>query len=189
MVNGSSVYSQSPNPNRSNENTPKIPFLGRFRREQSPAPIAIPSSTDPPRDSSDSRSPLRPQHTAGSYMRTIASLGNPRAPEMAHARQDPDRHPADVQLDYHGSGGGDPEIEQLQNEINGRRRRRRRHRRRHHGQSEGYWVRRRNRHDHGRGRGTRLRRGTAARGKLTACVISGSFLVLVLTICTYLPVS
>ncbi|PVH97654.1 hypothetical protein DM02DRAFT_75130 [Periconia macrospinosa] len=182
MVNGSSVYSQSPNPNPSNENTPKIPFLGRFRREQSPAPITIPNSTDPPRDSSDSRSPLRPQHTAGSYMRTIAPLGDPRAPQTAYAGQNGDRHPADVQLDYHGSGGLDPEIVQLQNEINGRRRRRRRHRRRHHAQSDGHWVRRRNSHDHGRGRGTRLRRGTAARGKLMACIISGSFLVLVLTV-------
>ncbi|CAI6339716.1 unnamed protein product [Periconia digitata] len=185
MVNGSSIYSQSPNPNHSNENTPKIPFLGRFRREQAPAPLAISGSNDAPRESTDSRSPLQPQHTAGSYMRSIAPLGDPRAPEMAYRSHSTDRHPADVQLDYHGSGGVDPEIEQLQHEINGRRRRRRRHRRRRHPRSEGQWVRRRNSNS----RRARLTRGSAARGKLMASIISGSFLIGVLAVYLALALS
>lgn len=184
IVNGSSVYSQSPNPNHTTPNTPKTPFLNRFRRDQSPAPIATSNHHDAPRESTDSRSPLRPQHTAGSYMRSIAPLGNPRAPETVYNGHEQDRHPADVPLNYNGSGGGtDPEIVQLQAEINDRRRRRRRHRRRRHPRSEGQWVRRHSE----RGRGKRLKRGTAARGKLMAAIISGSFLILVLTVCRFLP--
>ncbi|KAF2677591.1 hypothetical protein K458DRAFT_319412 [Lentithecium fluviatile CBS 122367] len=188
MINGSSVYSQSPNPN-SSWNTPKPPFLSFLRREQSPAPIAVPNSNDPPRDSSDSRSPLHPQHTAGSYMRTIAPLQDPREPEMiySHERNAPDRHPADVPLDYAGSGGTpDPETEQLRDEINGhnRHRRRRRHRRRkHHRQT--HWTRRRNE----RQTCMPFICGTAARGKLMACIISGLFLATVLAIYLALALS
>lgn len=186
MINGSSVYSQSPNPN-SAWNTPKPPFLSFLRREQSPSPIAVPTTNDAPRDSSDSRSPLRPQHTAGSYMRTIAPLQDPREPETiySHERNSPDRHPADVPLDYVGSGGNaNPDVEQLQQESNGphRQRRRRRHRRRkHHRQSQ--WTRRRNE----RQGCMPFVRGTAARGKLMACLISGLFLATVLAICKKRP--
>lgn len=186
MINGSSVYSQSPNPN-SAWNTPKPPFLSFLRREHSPSPVAIPTSNDPPRDSSDSRSPLHPQHTAGSYMRTIAPLQDPREPEViySHERNAPDRHPADVQLDYAGSGGNpNPDVERLQEETNdpNRQRRRRRHRRRkHHRQTQ--WTRRRNEQ-----RGCLpFIRGSAARGKLMACFISGLFLATVLAICKHHP--
>jgi hypothetical protein len=184
MINGSSVYSQSPNPN-SAWNTPKPPFLSFLRREQSPSPIAIPASDDQPRDSSDSRSPLRPQHTAGSYMRTIAPLQDPREPETiySHERNSPDRHPADVPLGYAGSGSNsNSDVGQVQGEPNdpNRQRRRRRHRRRkHHRQTQ--WTRRRNEK-----RGCMpFVHGTAARGKLMACIISGLFLATVLAICTY----
>ncbi|KAF2115086.1 hypothetical protein BDV96DRAFT_494404 [Lophiotrema nucula] len=167
MINGSSVYSDSPAP--SNNNTPKIPFLGFLHRPRSPPePIVVPDN-ETPRDSSDSRSPLRPQHTAGSYMRIIAPLdGNLRQPEPAL-----DRHPADVSLEYHGSV--DPETEQLQDEVHGRRRRKHR-RRRHHRPT--HWVRRKP--------NERVCmpfiKSQAARGKVFGCLISGLFLITTLTI-------
>ncbi|KAH7138414.1 hypothetical protein B0J11DRAFT_555198 [Dendryphion nanum] len=158
MINGSSVYSNSPAP--SNNNTPKLPFLGFFRRPP-PSPIEIP----PPRQSTDSRSPLRPQHTAGSYMRAIAPLQDPPEPQAIYNRHPADRHPADVQLGQTDSHSQvDPEIQQLQDEINGRRRRRHRHhRRRKHQQRPNHWT-------------------QAARGKALACTLSGLFLITVLAI-------
>lgn len=185
MINGSSVYSQD-SPAPSANNTPKIPFLGFLRRPPSPpAPIVVP---DAPRDSSDSRSPLQPRHTAASYMRTIAPLQDPREPETIYNRDPPERHPADVPLDYNNNNNGqsvDPETEQLQDEIHNsqRRRKRRRHRRKHHRQ-QAQWVRR----GEQRGRCVPSARGAATRSKLLACIISGLFLATVLAICTYLPI-
>jgi hypothetical protein len=185
MINGSSVYSQSPNPN-SASNTPKPPFLSFLRRDQSPVPISVHHANDPPRDSTDSRSPLRPQHTAGSYMRSIAPLQDPREPEMVYSHDNaPHRHPADVPLnDRHNGVSVDPEIERLREEIHdhSRHRRRRRHRKRkHHRQAQ--WTRRRNQ----RQGCMPFVQGTAARGKLLACMISGLFLATVLAICKTPP--
>ncbi|ORY15708.1 hypothetical protein BCR34DRAFT_477604 [Clohesyomyces aquaticus] len=178
MINGSSVYSDSPAP--SNNNTPKIPFLGFLgRRPQSPPdPIVLPDN-EGPRESTDSRSPLRPPHTAGSYMRTIGHFGTPRQPETAFSR-----HPADVPLDYERSV--DPETAQLQDELHGRRPRRHRRRRKHRTggrhdpsrQPATHWVRRREE----RGICFSFMRSRAARGKCYACLISGLFLMTVLTI-------
>lgn len=162
------------------DGSPK-PSWGFFRRPQ-PAPIDVDTANNPPRDSSDSRSPLHPQHTAGSYMRSIAPLQDPRQPETVYRRNSdvPDRHPADVPLDYNTSV--DPETEVLSEEVAQRRRRRRHRRRKHHRRQEQRgWVRR-------RGSGSRgclpMIRGTAARGKLFASIISGLFLATVLAICT-----
>ncbi|KAH7086418.1 hypothetical protein FB567DRAFT_70093 [Paraphoma chrysanthemicola] len=174
MINGSSIYSQSPAP--SHNNTPKVPFLGIFRRD-SAEPNHIPTSHDAPRDSNDSRSPLQPQHTAGSYMRAIAPQQGVQAPETVYAR-----HPADVPLPRTNTNGFvDPEIQQLADEINGRRHRRKHRRRKHrHHHHPDRWV----RHRHGRqARGPMLFvRGSPARGKMIACIISGSFLLAVLAI-------
>ncbi|KAF2471066.1 uncharacterized protein BDR25DRAFT_30049 [Lindgomyces ingoldianus] len=171
MINGSSVYSNSPPP--SNNNTPKIPFLGFLRRPQSPPnPIVVPDN-DAPRDSSDSRSPLRSHHTAGSYIAAIAPLDtHPREPEAVYSS----RHPADVPLEYGRSV--DPETEQLQEEVHGRRRRRHRRRRKHREPRATHWVRRRKE----RGVCFSFMRSRATRGKCYACLISGLFLITVLTI-------
>ena len=186
MVNGSSIYSQSPalpshnNNNNNPETTPKIPFLGFWNR--SPDPSNLPPSNDAPRESHDSRSPLHAQHSASSY---IGSIQDPQQPTTVYSR-----HPADVQLPSQQQDGGyaDPEIQQLADNINGRRHRRKKHRRRKHhhrtersGRSErsDHWVRRR---DEPRSAVIYVR-GTAARGKMIACVISGTFLITVLAIC------
>lgn len=183
MINGSSVYSRSPT--LGGDGSPKTPFMGFFRRDHSPpAPIDVHVANGPPRDSSDSRSPLHPQHTAGSYMRTIAPLHDPQEPPTVYRRNSdvPNRHPADVQLDYRGSV--DPETGVLSDEVQ-QRRRRRRHRRRKHSQprSQRGWVRRKNER-----RGCMpFVRGSAARGKLIASMISGLCLATVLAVCTSLP--
>ena len=181
MINGSSIYSNSQAP--SNNNTPKLPFLG-FLRRPPPSPIEIP----PHRHSTDSRSPLRPQHTAGSYMRAIAPLQDPPEPQAIYSRQPADRHPADVPLGHSDSHSQiDPEIQQLQDEINGRRRRRRRrhhHRRKHH-QRPTHWVRRKDQ----RGFCFGFIQSQAARGKALACILSGLFLLTVLAICKLLYLS
>ncbi|KAH8723160.1 hypothetical protein GQ44DRAFT_621067 [Phaeosphaeriaceae sp. PMI808] len=174
MVNGSSVYSQSPAP--SNNNTPKVPFLGFFRRDQSPDPNALPISHDAPRYSDDSRSPLRAHHTAGSYIDTIAPQQGPETPQVLY-----NRHPADVPLPQPDRNSMDPEVEQPANEVNGRRHRRRHRRRKHRHQPRAeHWVRRRGETD---AQGPMLFvRGSPARGKMIACVISGIFLLTVLAI-------
>ena len=180
MINGSSVYSQSPA--LPNNNTPKVPFLGFFRREQSPDPNLLPFSHDAPRDSNDSRSPLRAQHTAGSYIRTITPPQGPQIPETVY-----NRHPADVPLPRQNSGFVDPEVQQLAEEVNGRRHRRKHRRRkhRHHHHHADRWERRR--HERG-ARGPMLFvRGAPARGKMIACIISGSFLLTVLATCKSRP--
>ncbi|KAF2662485.1 hypothetical protein K491DRAFT_700286 [Lophiostoma macrostomum CBS 122681] len=184
MINGSSVYSDSPAP--SNNNTPKPPFLGFLRRPQSPPDPIVITDNDLPRGSSDSRSPLRPQHTAGSYLREIAPLQDPQEPETIYNRHPADRHPADVPLGHGevGHGSLDPETEQLQEEVHGRRRRRRRHhhhrRRKHHQPHNRYthWIRRR----HEKSICFPFVKTQAARGKAFACLISGLFLTTVLAI-------
>ncbi|KAF2017579.1 hypothetical protein BU24DRAFT_153240 [Aaosphaeria arxii CBS 175.79] len=194
MVNGSSIYSESPVP--SNNNTPKIPFLGFLGRRSPapPAPIVIPDN-EPPRGSHDSRSPLRPQHTAGSYMRTIAPFPRtPQEPQPAFQPQDhvhrhpadvPLRHPADVQLGH--VEGVDPETAMLQNEIHNHRRRRRR---RHHRRPKPNSHQRSGRPTHWVRRAQRDRRAfccgfittQAARAKALSCILSGTFLLIVLAI-------
>jgi hypothetical protein len=183
MVNGSSIYSQSPalpNTNNHNETTPKIPFLGFWNR--SPDPNTLPTSNDAPRESHNSRSPLHAQHSASSY---IGVIEDPQVPTTVYAR-----HPADVPLPSHQQQDGDyvdPESQQSAEDVNGRRHRRKKHRRRKHhrtersGRSErsDHWVRRR---DEPRTAVIYVR-GTAARGKMIACVISGTFLITVLAIC------
>jgi len=177
MVNGSSVYSQSP-ALTSNTNTPKTPFLGFWNRSPNP---------DEPRPSYEAqqepRSPPTANHSASSY---IGAIGETPEPSTIYAR-----HPADVPLPQN-DGFVDPEIQQLAEDINGRRRRRRKHRRRQHHDTQRSgstsssgtrgWVRRRNE----RGTSPTHVRGTAARGKLIACIISGTFLLTILAICKFL---
>ena len=191
MINGSSIYSRSPNVDSATSHspftTPKTSFLDRFRREHPPAPIAVPDPNDPPRESTDSSSPLQPPHTAGSYMRTIAPLADPREAEgrtIYSAAQNGaalNRHPADVPLDYGGSGAGEnmAEREESPEEINERRRRSHRKRRRQTRNRNDAWVRSRKERRCCTGRV----KNTAARGKMMACIISGLFLVTVLGIC------
>ncbi|KAF2868587.1 hypothetical protein BDV95DRAFT_500277 [Massariosphaeria phaeospora] len=172
IINGSSIYSESPAP--SSNNTPKVPFLGFLRRPQSSHPSAISDDNFALRDSNDSRSPLRPEHTAGSYIREIAPLEDPRESRVVYSR-----HPADVSLDYGDDRDGlDPETQQLQEEVHGRSRRRR-HRRRKHRRQQTHWVRRQSSRD---GCFLAFVEGTAARGKAFACLISGLFLITTLSI-------
>lgn len=180
LVNGSSIYSQSPAlHNNNNENTPKIPFRGFWSRNQSPDPNLSHVSGDVPRDSADSRSPLssHAHHTAGSY---IGAIQDPQEPTTVYSR-----HPADVPLPPDHTGAVDPESQQLADEINERRHRRRKHRRRRHHRTERpeQWVRRRDE----RGSSTIYVRGSAARRKLASCVISGTFLIVILSICKSTP--
>jgi hypothetical protein len=173
MINGSSVYSQSP-ALPSNHNTPKIPFLGFFRRDQADQDV-LPVAHDAPRDSNDSRSPLHAQHTAGSYIGAIAPQGL-QTPETVYHR-----HPADVPLPRQNSNYIDPEIQQLAEEINSRRFRKKQRRRKHRRPPPDRWVRRR---DEEGARGPMLFvRGSPARGKMIACIISGSLLLTVLSTC------
>lgn len=183
LVNGSSVYSQSPaltNTANNNENTPKIPFRGLWSRHQSPNPNAAPVADDAPRDSADSRSPLSPHahHTAGSY---IGAIQDPQEPTTVYSR-----HPADVPLPNGHAGSVDPESQQLADEINERRHRQRRHRRRKHRRTERpeQWVRRRDE----RGSSAIYVKGSAARRKLATCVVSGTFLIVILSICKSMPI-
>jgi hypothetical protein len=183
LVNGSSIYSQSPalTNNNHNENTPKIPFRGFWSRQQSPDPNVLPVSNDAPRDSRDSSSPLSPphaHHTAGSY---IGAIQDPEEPRTVYSR-----HPADVQLPHDHAGSVDPESQQLADEANARRHRRRKHRRRAHRRTERpeQWVRRRDE----RGSSAIYVRGSAARRKMAACVISGTFLIVILSICKSMSV-
>lgn len=165
VVNGSSVYSQSPAPSR--WRTPKMPSMGFARR-----PVS--ADLDTVVDASNESSSGFAQHSAGSYIGTI-SQEQIRTPETTY-----NRHPADVPLPRQDPFV-DPEIQQLAEEINGPRRHRRRKRRKQH--RADHWKRKRSE------RGTIMPfvRGTAARGKLIACIISGTFLISVLTICTFMP--
>lgn len=183
LVNGSSIYSQSPalpsNNNNNNENTPKIPFRGFWSRNQSPNPNVAHVYDDVSRDSADSRSPLssHAHHSASSY---IGAIQDPQEPATVYSR-----HPADVPLPPGHSGAVDPESQQLAEEISERRHRRRKHRRRRHRRNERpeQWVRRRDE----RGTSAIYVRGSAARRKLASCVISGTFLIVILSICKFTP--
>lgn len=164
ILNGSSIYSNSPVP--SNNSTPKLPLLGFLRRPHSPPGLGVPE-VDLPRDSTSSRSPLHPQYTAGSYMREIApEEDEPAGPPTAHVR--------------HGSdyGSVDPETEHLAELVNNRRTRTRRRRRKHRQRA---WVRKRK----DRSVCFSFIKSPAARSKCTACLMSGIFLTTVLTICKF----
>ncbi|KAJ4990966.1 hypothetical protein SVAN01_03537 [Stagonosporopsis vannaccii] len=158
---GSSVYSQSPGQSR--WKTPKMPAMGFGRR---PTSADLDTVID---DSNGSNSALA-SHSAASYVGAI-SQEQIRTPPQTH-----NRHPADVPLPQQDPFV-DPEIQQLADEINrGPRRHRRRKRRRQH--RNDHWKRKRS----DRGKLMPFVRGTAARGKLIACIISGTFLLTVLTI-------
>lgn len=186
IINGSSIYSRSPN--MGGDSSPKTPFLGFFRRPQEPpAPIDVEAANGgAARGSSDSRSPLHPQHTAGSYMRSIAPLYDPRGPETVYRRNSdvPDRHPADVRLE-HGQTLDQETNEVVEDQGAGEsreRRRRRRHRRRkHHRQQQGQWVRRKQE----KRSCMAFVNGSAARRKLVSCLISGPLLATVLGVCEF----
>lgn len=174
MINGSSIYSQSPA--LENNTTPKVPFRGFFRRDQSPDPN-LPIAHETPRLSNDSRSPLRAQHTAGSYIHAIAPQHDLQTPQTVYQR-----HPADVPLPQ-DSRYVDQEVQQVAEEINGQRHRRKHRRRKHRHHHADRWVRRRNERS---ASGPMLFvRGSATRGKMVACIISGTFLLTVLAICKF----
>lgn len=175
MINGSSIYSQSPALENNNA-TPKVPFRGFFRRDQ-PSDQHLPIAHETPRLSHDSRSPLQAQHTAGSYIHAIAPQRDVQAPETVYQR-----HPADVPLP-HDTRYVDPEAQQIAEEVNGRRHRRKHRRRKHRHQHADRWVRRRNeQHAHGP---MLFVRGTPTRSKMIACIISGIFLLTVLSVCKF----
>ncbi|KAJ4337667.1 hypothetical protein N0V95_008273 [Ascochyta clinopodiicola] len=157
---GSSVYSQSPGPSR--WKSPKMPSMGFSRR-----PVS--ADLDTVVDESNGSNPTLASHSAASYVGAI-SQEQIRTPEQTY-----NRHPADVPLP-HQDPFIDPEVQQLADEINGPRRHRRRKRRKQH--RDGHWKRKRG----DRGKLMPFVRGTAARGKLIACIISGTFLLSVLTI-------
>ncbi|KAH7390814.1 hypothetical protein DE146DRAFT_144100 [Phaeosphaeria sp. MPI-PUGE-AT-0046c] len=172
MINGSSIYSQSPA--LDNNATPKVPFRGFFRRDQS-SDLNLPVAHETPRLSNDSRSPLHAQHTAGSYIHTIAPQQGLQAPGIENQR-----HPADVPLPSQVNGYVDPEAQQIAEEVNGRRHRRKHRRRTHRHHHADRWVRRRNERS---ASGPMLFvRGSPTRGKMIACIISGFFLLTVLSI-------
>jgi hypothetical protein len=173
MINGSSIYSQSPALEQSNS-TPKAPFLGFFRRDQTLDPESSPAAHDAPRASDDSRSPFRAHHSASSYIGAI----EPQQPETAYHR-----HPADVPLPRQDSDDVVPDTQQPAGDSNGRRHRRKHRRRKHRQPAAAQWVRRREEHG---SRGPMLfTRGAPARGKMIACILSGSFLLTVLSVCKF----
>jgi hypothetical protein len=175
MINGSSIYSQSPAP--SNYNTPKPPFLGFFRREPPADPNLLPIYNDAPRPSNDSRSPLHAQHSAGSYIGSIAPLQDPRDPQTIYSR-----HPADVPIpSRQDSGYVDSDTQELANDIRGRKKKHRHRRRKHRHAHTDCWVRRRN--QRGASGPMLFVRGGPTRGKMVACLISGTFLLAVLATC------
>lgn len=164
LVAGSSIYSQSAVP--STNTSPKVPFRGLFRRSSSPPALPLDASPSPdePRVSDSSQSPLRPQHTAGSYQRAIShdvDEDGPTPPRPAHARN---------------ASYVDPETQYLADTIHGRRGRpkpRRPIRR--------AWVRKRTE----RGVCWSFIRSKAAKSKVIGCIISGLFLAVILTICMW----
>jgi hypothetical protein len=98
----------------------------------------------------------------------------PQSPENVYHR-----HPADVALPSQDSDNVDPEDQQP-----AERRHRRKHRRRKHRQPQAaQWVRRRE--EHGAHGPMLFIRGSPARGKMIACIISGSFLLTVLSVCKF----
>lgn len=198
---GSSVYSQSPGQPR--WKTPKMPAMPWGRRPVSADLDTVVSASN--------GSTAFASHTAASYVGAISQeqLRTPAQPTQTYNRhpadvplptlQDPfrtpeqtytrtpeltyARHPADVPLPTPQNAQDpfvDPEVQEIADEINrGPRRHKRRKRRNQH--RADHWKRKRSE----RGRMMPFVRGTAARGKLTACIISGFFLLTVLTVCTY----
>lgn len=160
---GSSVYSRSPGPSR--WKTPKMSSMGFARR-----PVS--ADLDTVIDSSNGSNSAFASHSAASYVGAI-SQEQIRTPEQTY-----NRHPADVPLP-HQDPFVDSEVQQLAEEINGPRRHRRRKRRKQH--RADHWKRKRS----DRGKLMPFVRGSAARGKLIACIISGTFLITVLTICKF----
>ncbi|KAH6643144.1 hypothetical protein C7974DRAFT_302833 [Boeremia exigua] len=138
--------------------TPKMPSMGFSRR-----PVSA--------DLETVINPAFASHSAASYVGTI-SQDSP--PPLSY------RHPADVQLPA-DDPFVDPEAAPGAEENPGPRRHRRRRRRRQH--RADHWKRKRS----DRGKLMPFVRGAAARGKLIACIISGSFLVVVLS--TYLAIA
>ena len=162
---GSSVYSQSPGQTR--WKTPKMHSLGFARR-----PVS--ADLDTVIDDSNGSNSAFASHSASSYVGAI-SQEQIRAPEQTY-----NRHPADVPLPQNDPFV-DPEAQEIADEINhGPRRHRRRKRRRQH--RADHWRRKKS----DRGKLMPFVRGQAARGKLIACIISGTFLLSVLTICMFL---
>lgn len=179
LPNGSSVY--SPALTTDTNTTPKIQFRGFWSRQQSPDPNASNVSLDAPHGSGNSALPLSPpqaHHTAGSYIDAITPSHDPPEPTTLYSR-----HPADVQLPHDSSNPADPETRELADEVNGRRRRRRRRRNPRGTERPEQWVRRRDE----RGTAQIYVKGSAARGKMVACVISGTFLIAILSICKLQP--
>ncbi|KAF3035861.1 hypothetical protein E8E11_005053 [Didymella keratinophila] len=157
---GSSIYSRTPG--QPAWKTPKMPSLGFGRRPMS-------ADLDTVIDESNGSHSHLASHSAASYVGAI-SQENVRTPDPAY------RHPADVQLPQHDPFV-DPEVQEIADEINhGPRRQRRRKRRRQH--RADHWRRRKG---GDRDKDKPFNRGSAARGKLIACTISGSFLITVLT--------
>ncbi len=177
MINGSSVYSQSPTLGPSTNNTPKMAFRNFFGRngQSTNAPV-LPTSHDEPRGPIESRFSLHAQHTAGSYIHTIEPLQDPQEPATIYSR-----HPADVLLPEQNAEGHSSSDEQALDNSNGRKRQRRHKKRKH--QRPGHWVRRRD--AHGKRKVMVFEKGTAARSKMIACLISGTFLVTILAVCQY----
>lgn len=171
MLGGSSLYSMSPR--TSDRGTPKIPTLGLFRR---PNDNNVPQRTeveaiDSPRESTSSRSPLRRQYTAGSYIRGIGNehYDSPRIPDRSYSA------PA-VFRDSMTRDGLDPETNLL---ADAARRQRRRTRRR----KPAYgWLRKKSE----RGMCCTFATSPPARNKIICAVISGMFLGTILTICKIL---
>jgi hypothetical protein len=159
---GSSIYSRTPG--QPAWRTPKMPSLGFGRR---PVSADLDTVID---ESNGSHSHLA-SHSAASYVGAI-SQESIRTPEQVY-----NRHPADVPLPQHDPFV-DPEVQEIADEINhGPRRHKRRKRRRQH--RADHWRRRKG----DEGKVMPFVRGTAARGKLMACTISGTFLITVLTAC------
>ncbi|KAF3002394.1 hypothetical protein E8E13_002292 [Curvularia kusanoi] len=181
---GSSIYSQTPGQPR--WKTPKMPSNMWSRRPVSADLSTVIDASNP--------SAAYASHSAASYVGAISQDQIPRTPEQTY------RHPADVPLPQHTHSHTpvvdpfgtpvvdradpfvDPEVQEIADEINrGPRRHKRRKRRRQH--RADHWRRKRS----DRGKVMPFVRGTAARGKLMACIISGTFLLTVLT--TYLAIA
>ncbi|KAL5119786.1 hypothetical protein ACEQ8H_002392 [Pleosporales sp. CAS-2024a] len=173
MINGSSIYSQSP-AIPSNNSSPKVPFWGFLRRDQT-QPHVLPVAHNEPRNSNDSGSPLRAHHSARSYIGAIAPQQAPQTPETVYHR-----HPADVPLPQQRSNYVDPDVRELAEEINDCGHHRKHRRRKHRQPQSDRWVRRRG--ERGAQGPMLFMRGSPARGKMVACFVSGSFLLTVLAI-------
>lgn len=165
LLQGSSVYVDSPA--FSSRSTPKLPGVSIFHRGIS-TPGSNSSGENLPRESFESRSPLRPQYGTVSYDRAVLPSpqhGAPIAPPLAYTREP---------TSY---GGVDPETAQPAGLTNQRPRKR----------QQRAWVRRRNGRRSGSGSWGMPK--TPIRKKAMLCLGSGIFLAMVLTTCKYMHVS